>query len=87
VCGWEDDGIQLEAPGCAGGANADSLYTYQLAVALPVAPAGLGLFRGFRRDTGWRPLTEREALPDLPATCLDYEDPRIYYWRFSRQPC
>lgn len=64
-----------------GGANTDSLYTYQLAVALPVAPAGLDVLRGFRRDPRWRPLTEREASPDLPATRLDCEDPRIYYWR------
>jgi hypothetical protein len=83
VCGWEDDGVQLEAPGYTGGANGVSLYRYQREIALVRAPVRVQVLGGCRRDPSWRPLGEDEASPELPATRLDYEDPRVYYWRRS----
>jgi hypothetical protein len=59
VCGWEDDGVQLANPTSEGGANKDSLATHQQR-ALQLALANRDVFRGFRRDRRWRPLTPAE---------------------------
>jgi hypothetical protein len=83
VCGWEDDGIQLEAPGYTGGANGLSLEAYQREHALPQAPLGVDVQGGYRRESGWRPVTRAEARPDLPVQRLAYDDPHVYYWRRS----
>jgi len=81
LCAWEDDAVQLEAPGYAGGANRDSLYDHQRRVALRLAPVGVTVLRGYRRAPDWRPATRDEALSVLPAVHRDLDDETIYYWR------
>src|SRR5690348_11043484 len=66
VCGWEDDVVQLEAPGYAGGANQESLHAYQRRVALPHAPVGVDVMCGYRRAPDWRPVTDAEAVAEPP---------------------
>lgn len=83
ICDWEDDVVQLEAPGYAGGANHDSLYNHQQGIALMLVPFGIDLFRGYRRAPGWRPVRPEEALAELPDPRADLDDERIYYWRRS----
>ena len=84
ICGWEDDGVQLEAPGSAGGANQDSLYEHQQHVALRLAPASVEEFEGYRRSADWRPVSPDEASSELPEPRIDWKDESIYYWRRSR---
>jgi hypothetical protein len=81
VCGWEDDGVQLEAPGFAGGANRDSLYEHQQCVALRLAPLGVDVLHGFRRAVDWRPARPDEATADLPDPRPSWRDDAVYYWR------
>ncbi len=84
ICGWEDDGVQLEAPGYAGGANHDSLYEHQQRVALRLAPPGVVLLKGYRRAPDWRPAAPEEATTDVPEPRRKWKDEEIYYWRRSR---
>lgn len=86
LCGWEDDGVQLEAPGYAGGANHDSLYDHQRRVALKLAPEGVSLLRGFRRASSWRPARPEEAVTKVPNPRIDWHDEAIYYWLRGRPP-
>lgn len=83
VCGWEDDFVQLEAPGYAGGANRQSLAEYQKLVALRIAPLGVDVFKGSRRDTSWRPVSAGEDVSDRPGVSYEPDDERVYYWRRS----
>ena len=90
ICGWEDDHVQARYPGSAIGANHVSLYEYQQTIALKKAPLSVGLHRGARRLSGWRPLRvdEASARANEPTGGRSYfeattEDDPPYYWETS----
>ena len=55
LCDWEDDGVQLANPACAGGANRESLIEAQRA-ALARYPLTVLESAGISRSRAWRPL-------------------------------
>jgi len=59
ICNWEDDGVQLANPTSTGGANGESLAQAQQN-ALSSFPLGVEVASGFRRGSGWRPLSSTE---------------------------
>src|SRR6185503_8460298 len=64
LCGWQDDPVQIAAPGYAGGANKDSLCTAQ-------RRAGWHELRhnslkGYRRAPDWRPVKPEECTSEAP---------------------
>ncbi len=61
VCDWEDDPVQLANPTSAGGANKISLAESQENI-MADYPLNVNQVKGFERDTGWRPLSDREIL-------------------------
>ena len=93
ICGWEDDHVQLSHPTMRGGANRGSLLEWQRDF-LTQVPAHIAEHKGFRRDSSWRPLTERDCAPDAtaPADGLAYfhaacaESPAYYWQRSSKVP-
>ncbi len=84
ICKWEDDVVQLESPGYVGGANHRSLAAHQISIALKLAPIGISLLQGYRRDPAWRPVMPSDSVSELPTERFDATDDRIYYWRRSR---
>ena len=69
ICDWEDDPVQLAYPMMGGGANRESLLECQRAI-LATVPVSIVEYRGIERDRSWRPLNERDCLPD-PRTPID----------------
>jgi hypothetical protein len=64
LCTWEDDPVQLANPVSPGGANGESLLTYQTR-ALQRWPLSVREVEveghSYRRDASWRPVTYEEA--------------------------
>lgn len=58
LCDWEDDGMQLANPACAGGANRESLIEAQ-ATALTTFPTSAAV-QDYARSESWRPLSPSE---------------------------
>ena len=59
ICNWEDDQVQLANPTSGGGANKESLATYQEKI---ITKIGLDIkeCKGYSRDKNWRPLSKIE---------------------------
>jgi hypothetical protein len=89
ICGWEDDPVQLKHPLMGGGANKQSLAQSQES-AVALVPVSVKIFRGFKRDPKWRPLSQRDVGPlPSPKSGAEYfhevgDDPVAYYWRGGR---
>lgn len=86
VCHWEDDLVQYKYPTMSGGANTESLLTYQKEC-LKQIPLDITEHNGFKRDQKWRPLQRTDSLKtdDLPQTKQGYFDAITdenlkYYW-------
>jgi len=93
ICGWEDDPVQLANPLLKGGANKECLLECQQKC-LTKVPADINVHRGFKRVSGWRPLTQEDCKPseNVPKTGLEYfhaagGDNPSYYWDKSNTNC
>lgn len=82
LCAWEDDSVQLEAPGYPGGANRDSLCQAQRRGGWDRLDRDL--FQGYRRAPGWRPLRDEECTRDAPRAESASQAADVYYWQRSR---
>lgn len=80
LCGWEDDPIQLQAPGYAGGANKESLCELRRCGGWDSLQSDL--LHGYRRAPDWRPLRDEECRAELPLTGPEQVNRHIYYWAF-----
>ena len=82
LCGWEDDSVQLQAPGYAGGANAESLCEAQRRGGWHLLRRDL--FQGYRRLAAWRPLSDAECARTIAAPMTGERAQSPYYWDGSR---
>jgi hypothetical protein len=87
VCGWEDDHVQLANPAMDGGANRESLIQVQQRT-LATYPLAVQVQAGYKRDSGWRPISETDvrSMPPPPRDGKSYFDAATsvesqYYWR------
>lgn len=87
VCNWEDDHVQLAHPTMQGGANKDSLLKCQQQILIEI-PSHITEYKGFKRDSKWRPLNEQDCAINLaaPINGISYfnaatEDAPLYYWQ------
>lgn len=88
VCFWEDDGVQLHWPGCAGGANRPSLIESQKNVARfgAMEERFVAKVRPPRADEpldpAWRPidLARDRFEPDGVNLAPSQSDPTVFYW-------
>ncbi|MFD1739713.1 CPCC family cysteine-rich protein [Bacillus salitolerans] len=87
ICDWEDDPTQLDYPALELGPNNGSLCEEQWKL-LKNIPEEIKVFKGFQRDSEWRPLLYNECInpPKQHKTGLDYfnligEEQFEYYWK------
>jgi hypothetical protein len=85
VCDWEDDPVQFSYPAMGGGANKESLHSYQQ-LWIKRIPSDINSYQEYHRDVAWRPLRIEELNKSgIPKTGVGYFesaclDSPQYYW-------